>query len=177
MGDVATGDPPVVPFAPMAPLREDVLLAPLVVKFPGGLLAGTRADATATTTDVTATVLRALGADLDRTEGVDLLRLAQGDVPIGGHPLIATLGPRYATRWGPWLLTGERGRRPTLCQVEVDPACTTDAYAQNPLVAAALWQRTFMAGLRARSLKSAPNAVVPAGIDSDTQAALKVFGY
>jgi hypothetical protein len=127
--------------------------------------------------DVATTILHALGADADRTEGVDLLRLAKGDVPLAGHPLVATLGTRYATRFGPWLLSGERGRRPTLCQIEVDPGCTSDAYAQSPLVASTLWQVTYAAGVEARTLRGDAGHPIAAGLDSDTQAALKVFGY
>jgi hypothetical protein len=178
MGDVATGDPPMIPFPPIAPLREDILLAPLIVKFPGNLLAGKRADAFVSTTDVTATLIHALGADAERTVGVDLLRMAKGDLPPDGHPLVATLGARYATRWGPWLLSGEYGRRPSLCRMDVDPACTSDVYEQSPLAAEALWRATYSAETRAKALRVAPpGASSIAGLDADTQAALKVFGY
>lgn len=177
MGDVAMGDPPGLPFAPVAPLREDLLLAPLLVKFPDGLLSGTQVDAMATTTDVTATILRSLGLDLGGIEGTDLLRLARGDVPLDGHALIATLGSRYLTRWGPWLLSGEAGRRPGLCLVEVDPACSTDTFSSSPLAAAALWQKTFEAEVSSRGARRAERRAAPPPLDSETQAALRVFGY
>jgi hypothetical protein len=176
MGDVAAGDPPGIPFAPLPPLREDVLLTPLVVKFPGGSLAGTQASAMTSTVDVTRTVLLSLGVGTEGLEGTDLARVAKGDLPIDGHPVVATLGSRYATRFGPWLLSGDIGRRPTLCQVDVDPACVTDVYAQSPLAGEALWRRTFHAATAAIALRPhrAPN---PVSFDADTASALKVFGY
>jgi hypothetical protein len=178
MGDVATGDPPGIPFGPAPPLREDTLLAPLIVKFPRNVLAGTAVGAMATTMDVTATIVHALGLDDAGLDGVDLYRLAKGGLPLDGHALVATLGTRYSTRWGPWLLSGEFGRRPTLCLVDVDPSCVTDAFAQSPFAAAALFRRTYQIETAARATRArtvhATTRVVP---DADTQAALKVFGY
>lgn len=176
MGDVAAGDPPGIPFAPLPPLREDMLLTPLIVKFPGGALAGTQAGATTGTVDVTRTVLQALGVGTEGLEGTDLLRLARADLPIDGHPMVATLGSRYSTRFGPWLLAGDIGRRPTLCQLDVDPACATDVYAQSPIAGEALWRRTFHAATAAVALRSR-RAANPVSFDADTAAALKVFGY
>jgi len=128
------------------------------------------------TVDVARTILRGLGVGTEGMEGTELARLAKGDLPIDGHPLVATLGSRYATRFGPWLLAGDIGRRPTLCQVDVDPACVTDVYAQSPLAAEALWRRTFQAATAAATQRShrAPSLV---SLDADTAAALKVFGY
>lgn len=178
MGDVAVGDPPGIPFSPLQPLREDLLLAPLIVKFPGGALAGTHTGTTATTTDVTATMLRALGVGAEGREGTDLLRLARGELPLDGHPLVATLGAHYSTRWGGLLLSGNLGHRPTLCQLDVDPACVIDAFASSPLSAAALWRRTYDAEVAARSARGrVPHGPAAVGLDAETQAALKVFGY
>ncbi len=177
LGDVATGDPPGIPYGPAPALREDVLLSPLIVKFPGGALGGTRSPAMATAMDVTRALVDALGLDAGGVEGTDLLRVARGESPLDAHPLIATLGERYSTRWGPWLLSGEVGRRPTLCLVEVDPACSADAFADSPVAAAGLWRETYdalFAARRARSGRPAPGRFTP---DPETQSALKVFGY
>jgi hypothetical protein len=178
MGDVATGDPPGIPFAPAPPLREDTLLAPLIVKFPGAKLGGTSVATMATTVDVTKTLLAALGLDGSGVQGVDLFRLAKGVLPLDGHPLVATLGNRYSTRWGPWLLVGDVGRRPSLCLIDVDPACVTDAYFRSAFTAGALFGRAYRAELAARALRAkAEHAPVRVTPDDATQAALKVFGY
>jgi len=176
MGDVAAGDPPTIPFAPLPPLREDVLLTPLIVKFPNGALAGTQASAMTTTMDVSATLLRALGVGTEGIDGVDLSRLARGELPVDGHPAVATLGTRYATRFGQWLLTGDVGRRPSLCQIDVDPSCATDAFSQSPVAAEALWRRTFHAEVAALALRER-RPPTQAIFDVDTASALKVFGY
>ncbi|HVU00227.1 MAG TPA: sulfatase-like hydrolase/transferase [Polyangiaceae bacterium] len=177
MGDVATGDPPGIPFGPAPPLREDNLLAPLIVKFPGGALAGTSSSVMATTTDVAVTVFHALGLDDQGATGSDLFQLAKNGVPLDGHAVMATLGVRYSTRWGPWLLSGEFGRRPTLCLVDVDPSCVTDAYAQSPFSAAALWRRTYEIESAARAARDRSREAARADLDPDTQAALRVYGY
>jgi hypothetical protein len=177
MGDVAAGDPPGIPFAPMAPLREDMLLAPLIVKFPKNELAGAHVATMATTVDVTETVLHALELSDEGVEGLDLLRVRKGLLPADGRPLEATLGARYATRWGPWLLQGDLGRRPSLCMIDVDPSCATDQFAESPLFAAALWHKTYDFETSARSKLPAGHTQPPVVLDVDTQSALKVFGY
>jgi hypothetical protein len=178
MGDVATGDPPRVPFAPAGPVREDSLLAPLTVKFPGRALAGKRAQGLVTTVDVPLTVLTALGLEAPKTmSGLDLFRAAQGEEPPDGRPLTATLGNTYATRWGPWLLLGELRSVPALCHTEVDPACTQDVLDQSPTAATALWRRTFSAEMDARESSGRSYARESVALDAETQAALKVFGY
>jgi hypothetical protein len=177
MGDVAVGDPPGIPFGPTPPLREDILLAPLIVKFPKNELGGTHVATMATAVDVAATALHALELSDESIEGFDLLRIAKGLLPLDGRPLEATMGARYATRWGPWLLLGELGRRPSLCLIDVDPSCATDSLGQSPLAAAALWQKTFAFESAARARRSPGRAAPAVVLDADTQSALKVFGY
>jgi hypothetical protein len=161
----------------MPPLREDILLAPLIVKFPKNELAGSHVATMATTVDVAVTALHALELSDEGTEGLDLLRIAKGLMPVDGRPLEATHGARYATRWGPWLLVGDLGRRPTLCLIDVDPSCATDSLAQSPLAAAALWKKTFDLETAARA-RTSPSRSLPAVVlDAETQSALKVFGY
>jgi hypothetical protein len=177
MGDVAAGDPPGIPFGSTPPLREDILLAPLIVKFPKNELAGAHVATMATTVDVTATALHALELSNEAIEGLDLKRIARGLLPLDGRPLEATLGARYATRWGPWLLLGDLGRKPSLCLIDVDPSCATDSLGQSPLAAAALWHKTFDFESSARARHPAGRTTPALVLDLDTQSALKVFGY
>ncbi len=176
-GDVAQGDPPRVPYDPSPPLAEERLVTPLIVKFPGGARGGTDATALATTTDLAVTTLRALRLEVpDALEGEDLFALAARQEPLAGRVLVATLGNRYASRVGTWLLTGVPGKAPLLCQLDVDPACTTDLFDTRFLVGQALWRWTFLAERSAArpDRRSAPRE--PAAIDPDLAAALTVWG-
>jgi arylsulfatase A-like enzyme len=172
IGDAPPGDPPDVPFDPAAELREDRLLSPLLVKFPGNALAAKDVAEPVTTVDLAATVLAALR--LEPGEGLDLYAAARGQEPLAGRPLVATLGDHYATRLGTWLLRGQIGKAPTLCQLDVDPVCGNDVMPQKPVAAWATWLATYAAFDEAARHRVAPRE--PASIDPDTGAALMVWG-
>lgn len=175
-GDVASGEPAAIPYDPAGRLDEDRLVVPLVVKFPGGKLAGSDSKAPATSVDVARTVLHALGLNVpDQVGGVDLWLLANGVEPVNGRPLVATLDSSYSTRAGSWLLKGRLDRAGRLCRLDVDPACINDVLADDPIAARALWQWTF----DVETAELAPGrraAREPANIDPDTAAALTVWG-
>ncbi len=174
VGDVAAGAPPGIPFDPAGSLAERRLVLPLVVKFPGSAMAGTRAEDPATAVDVAATVLDELGLDVPEHEtGIDLFDSAAGAPPVAGRPLVATLGERYSTRFGSWLLSGKLGRVPSLCQLDVNPACINDALGDQPIAARTGWQWTFDAETAAARLRTPRE---PAQIDLDTANALTVWG-
>jgi hypothetical protein len=172
LGDVAPGAPPETPFDPAGELTEDRLLVPLLVKFPGGKLAAKEVQAPVTSVDVAATVLRALG--VQAPSGSDLFAVANGRGPLTGRAFVASLGDRYSTRVGSWLLRGRLGKTPTLCQMDVDPACVNDVFDAKPIAGWAAWQRTsedLTRGFARRQLQREP-----ASIDPDTGAALTVWG-
>jgi len=176
-GDVATGDPPEAPFGAARTLTEDRLLAPLWVKFPHARFAGSVVPGLVTSTDLAATLATALGVSLPTELGsLDLYRLASGDAPTVGRPLLASLEQEYATRWGRWLLRGSSGKLPLLCEISVDPACSHDVFAESPLAAEALWRVTFDEHERQRTLDAAVKSVEAATLDKDTAAALQVWG-
>jgi hypothetical protein len=176
-GDVAPGDPPELPYDTAGPLGEDRLLVPLLAKFPGGQFAGKEVVSAVTTTDITFTVLEALRLrPPDGVRGFDLFAAAAGNEPPGGRPLVATLGSRYATRLGSWLLLGESGRQPTLCELSVDPACVTDVYSTRPIAARTAWQWTYETETSAASAENRRFQREPASIDAETGAALTVWG-
>jgi len=174
-GDVATGDPPVLPYEPAGRLTEDRLLVPLLVKFPGARPEPKESPAPVSAPDVTLTILDALGLDAPRgVVGYDLMRAAAGQEPPAGRAQVATLGTHYATRVGSWLLSGEFGKVPSLCRLDVDPACVTDARDENPIAAQAAWRFTYQA-LVTPGPPGAPTRE-PAAVDPDTGAALTVWG-
>jgi arylsulfatase A-like enzyme len=177
VGDVGAGDAPELPYDPAGALTEDRLLVPLLVKFPGRHFAGREIATSVSSTDIARTVLEALRLKVpDRVGGTSLFAAASGrDLPLG-RALVATLGNHYSTRAGSWLLRGELGKGPNLCQLDVDPACVNDVFDKRPIAARALWQWTFDAALRRPETSDAEPMREPASIDAETAAALTVWG-
>jgi hypothetical protein len=176
MGDVGAGEPPNVPFEPRGSLRGDQLTVPLLIKFPGNEFAGRSIERPVTTVDVSKTIFSALG--LDAPEGLsadDLDQVAGGRGPLAERPLVATLRNNYAARLANWLLFGELGKEPSLCELYVDPACTTNRFADRTLTSKAAWLWSRNELLRMSASKGAV-AREPASIDADTAAALMVWG-
>jgi hypothetical protein len=176
--DVALGNGPDIPFDPNAPLTEDRLLLPLLVRFPGDALAGREVTLPTTTVDVAYTVLRALGLDVSRHTGSDLFARGSGSASLTGTIDVATSGrgEDYSARLGNWLLRGSVGKVPRLCAQDIDPACTTDGLDQKPMAARALWLSAFAVG---RSDARAAAKLGPrerAELDPETTAALTVWG-
>ncbi len=176
-GDVSAGEPPEVPFDPQGSLDENRLAVPLVVKFPGGDLSGRDVPLPVSAPDVSATILAALGIPVpEYFEGVDLYAAAHGAVSVVTPPLLATAAGRYSTRLGSWLLRGELGKTPSLCAVDLDPACVNDVFDERPYAARALWLSTFRAESSAIRASERPKEKMPAVLDPDTIAALTVWG-
>jgi hypothetical protein len=175
VGDVARGGPPGIPFEPAGELDEDRLVVPLLVKFPEQKLAAKEVTYPVTSVDVASTALDFLGIARTRElNGLDLFRVAEGEEPLAGRVLVATLAGHYATRLGPWLLSGQPGRVPKLCQLDVDPACTSDAFPNKLIAGRTAWQGTFDEFARAEKNRVAPRE--PASIDPDIGAALQAWG-
>jgi hypothetical protein len=176
-GDVSAGEPPEIPFDPQGALDENRLAVPLVIKFPGGDLSGRDVPLPVGAADVSATILASLGIPLpDYVEGNDLYSAAHGGVSVVTPPLVASAAGRYSTRLGAWLLRGELGKTPTLCAVDLDPACVNDVFDERPYAARALWLSTFRAETASVRASSRPKEKVPAVLDPDTIAALTVWG-
>jgi arylsulfatase A-like enzyme len=176
-GDVAAGDPPELPYDPDGALRESRLLVPLVVKFPGPRRLTHESTDPVSSEDVAYTILRALrlGAPA-RPWAAELFRSACGQHPAVERVQVAAFGPHYSSRLGTWLLSGEFGKLPKLCGLDVDPACAVDVYADNPIAAQATWRWTYRAEVAARSALRPPAEREPASLDTDTTAALTVWG-
>lgn len=176
-GDVSAGEPPDSPYDPLGSLSEERLAVPLIMKFPGAELGGRDLPMPVSAPDVSATILSALGIPVPSfVEGVDLYAAAHGTLPVVTRPLIATAPGRYTTRLGSWLLRGELGKVPTLCAIDLDPACVSDVFDERPFAARALWLATFRS--ESASLHSAvrPKEKTPTVLDPDTVSALTVWG-
>jgi len=176
-GDVSAGEPPDSPYDPLGSLSEARLAVPLVIKFPGGDLDGRDERMPASAADVSATMLSALGIPVpESVEGMDLYAAAHGMVPVVATPLVASAPGRYSTRLGSWLLRGELGKKPTLCAIDLDPACVNDVFDDKPYAARALWLATFRAESAARQASARPKEKQAAVLDPETVAALTVWG-
>ncbi len=176
-GDVAPGEPPDFPFDPKGPLNEDRLLVPLLIKWPGGSLAGKELLVPSSFEDLTVTVLDALGLRIPRgASGLDLYARALGRDPLVARAQVASLADRYSSRLGAWLLRGQIGAPPTLCALDVDPACASDVAERELSATRALWQATFHALSEAQRLVPAETSRRPLITDPDTSAALVVWG-
>ncbi|HEV8244677.1 MAG TPA: sulfatase-like hydrolase/transferase, partial [Polyangiaceae bacterium] len=98
VGDVAPPSAPELPYDPAGTLNEDRLAVPLLVKFPGGLLAGKEVNVGSCASDLPVTVLSALGLRAPNgMAGMDLFDRAQGRTELTGDAQVATLPGRYAT--------------------------------------------------------------------------------
>jgi hypothetical protein len=173
MGDVARGDAPLVPFDPYGELREDRASPPLLVKFPGEETAAERSTQPFGTLELAHTLFRALGLRPPS-------KLADADPPrLGGPPLfdpgvVAIHPPGYVYSIGRFRVAGNFGETPSLCDVEVDPACQQDLYTESPFQMEWLWRLAFRSFQREGATLAETSAL--ASIDDETRAALTVFG-
>jgi hypothetical protein len=175
VGDVASPAPPDLPFETSGPLTEDRLAAPLIVKFPNNAFAGQEVHQPSNAPDLTLSVLSAFGLRApENLEGIDLYRRARGRAELTGTAQVASLPGRYATRLGPWLLRGTLGQVPTLCALDVDPACSSDAFDRQTIAARAVFLATYAAETRASDSRLITKT--PATLDKDTRAALAAWG-
>ncbi len=175
--DVAPGEPPEFPFDPRGALTEDRLQVPLLVKFPARTLEGKELQFATTSSDVAITIARVLGLHgVAAGTGFDLAARGLGREPVLSPPQVASLPGRYATRSGRWLLRGAPSQVPSLCAVDVDPACVSDVFDRELVAARTLWQLTFQELSRAAVL-APPDAQRRVGIlDEETAAGLTVWG-
>lgn len=173
----AAADPSVVPFGEQLDLTEEALRVPLFVRFPGGAHAGVRVRAPSTAVDIAKTALASMGLEVAATAGArDLHELASGGVTAVERPIVSTQVERYVVRWGPYRMAGKDGSPPTLCDRVVDPRCERDLRESNPLAATALFRVAFDHETAATKGRQGKLRREPATLDSDTAAAMAVWG-
>jgi hypothetical protein len=174
--DVALGSGPEIPFDPSAPLTEDRLLLPLIVRFPRDALGGKEVTLPSTATDVSMTILRALGLEAPPRSGADLFARGSGVASLGGDVDVASSGNEYSARLAGWLLRGTVGKTPRLCASDIDPSCINDALDLRPSAARALWLAVFDSALIDARAAARLGPSQRAEVDPDTLAALTVWG-
>lgn len=176
-GDTGSGARPEIPFDEHAPPTEAYLSVPLLIKFPHGEFGGTHAQGLFSPEDVFETVRASLGLP-EGASAAEGLVLWPGSSPSDlaiGRPHVAYRAGRYATRLGPYLLSGQEGSAPNLCRIDWDPACADNRSAKEPLVAALLWEKTFE--VLSRALAEPPSPERKLELDERTKNALFVWGH
>ena len=174
--DVGLGAGPEIPFDPAAPLTEDRLLLPLLVRFPGDALAGKEIALPTTATDIASTIRQALGLEPLPESHDDLFTRGSGVASLTGDVDVAAQGKDYSARLGGWLLRGSAGKTPRLCASDIDPACINDVMDQRPAAARALWLAAFDSAAKDARRASQLGPRERAEPDPDTLAALTVWG-
>jgi hypothetical protein len=172
MGDVSSGEVPLIPFAHDAPLEESFLAAPLIVKFPAGFAAGTAVPGFFAPEDVTMTLAASLGIEWPRGDAIDLSR-SDAASRAAIRPHIAYRAGAYSLRLGDMILQGKDGTPPRLCQPALDVNCLVDRGEDHVLEGRALWFTLY--GTLFEPLNNSRKAeVVPE--DERHQSALLVWG-
>lgn len=173
-GDVAMGDPPAVPFAPLGALDEGRLAAPLMVKFPGKR-SSSRSQFRFGPVAVSRTLHESLDVAWEGGEAVPTLSdIESGGVGLMGNSgLLAMQGHTFAFYLGPWRLAGALAETPRLCNLEVDPTCEHDLHAEEPFVAQWMWRALIRV---MRQTDERPRRRRSAEFDDQTRASLQVYG-
>lgn len=175
MGDVAMGDRPNIPFAPAGALEEGRLAAPLLVKFPGGNDLPRRVGVRLSTEAIGKTLYESLAVDMDvRSSVASLGTSARSGTLLDANPVLARVGHQYSFYLGRYRLQGNIGEVPSLCDIEVDPACQLDLYSRSPFLVQWMWRSALV------QLQNGSNGPSwerrPADVDEWTRAALIVYG-
>ncbi|MBW2522767.1 MAG: sulfatase-like hydrolase/transferase [Deltaproteobacteria bacterium] len=160
-------------FADGGPLEEHRLHVPLYVHFPEGKHAGERVDHPTQIYDVLHTAMASLGLKPPPgTLGHDLAAVAGDVVTDWQRPRVAFVDEQYSARWGQFVLRGEEGERPTLCDLRVDPTCSFNRWRSFPIVTRGIFRRL------ATTLKppARPHERTSVTMASETAAQLKVWG-
>lgn len=154
------------------PLDEEALSVPLYVHFPGGDHGGDRVASPTEVYDVTRTVVGALDmAPRPDMRGRDLAAIA-ARVTLRQWPRSALRDDTYAVRWGRYVLRGQPERRPTVCDLAVDPTCAYDRTDVHPGITLAMFRR--LAHERATGREPPPRQ--PLTLDAQAAAWLSVWG-
>lgn len=173
MGDVAAGEPPVIPYAPDASLDEQYLSVPLLIKYPRGHLAGSHVKGYFAPHDVTATIAHSLGLAFNPNSETINLGASHATDQARMRPHIAFREREYSVRVGTSILRGEDGTAPRLCKPELDPVCTTDRSVEHALEARALWLTAWSTLAPPLAKEQKPEKIEP---DKQLENAFTVWG-
>jgi arylsulfatase A-like enzyme len=173
-GDVSANELAPVPFIDDASLDESELAIPLMIRPPlASGLGGKRATIQTSSVDIAKTIVAALGLDAPASFlGQDAIAasLRGADTPA---PQVATAAGHFSLRWGTFVMTGSRATEQKMCDLALEPSCTTDVRKQYPIAVDVLHRFAFDA------LGPTSDAKVsrePAFLDPTTMAGLLSWG-
>jgi arylsulfatase A-like enzyme len=172
-GDVGVSTAVNVPFGDGEPPSEELLATPLIATGAGLFPAGAVIGSPTVSLDIGKTVLGALGlAPPASFEGVDLADVAAAPALTLGRSQFASVLGHHSLRWGSLVLESS-DRRDLLCDVGLEPLCTTDVRPTHPLALLVLGRRLAQEK-SVPSVGGAPRE--QAVVDARTQAALRAWG-
>jgi len=171
VGDASSGERPTIPFDERALLSESQLALPLFVKFPGKHLSGRPVSGLFSPRDLYGTIAEALGQSVP--DGAIAIGKSDAEHDARQRAHVAYRDGHYATRLGPYLLNGLDGRVPRLCRVDLDPNCSLDRAASEPVPTRVLWLATYAA---LHDALRSPPAKIEVPPDEALASALTVWG-
>ncbi len=144
VGDVASGERPTIPYKSEAPLEEQFLSVPLVIKYPKGHLGKSTVKGLFAPRDIVKTIANRLQVEFS-PEGNDAIDLGQSNAArlSRTRPHLAYRRGSYSMRLGTKVLLGEDGGAPEVCFLDIDPACQSDRSQKHPAMVHALWLTAF----------------------------------
>lgn len=174
MGDVAAGERPLIPYGEDAPLLDEFLSVPLIIKFPRGHLRASRVKGAFAPRDITRTLAKSLGLDFEPKHS-DAIDLGQSSASRFAYsrPHIAFRDDQFSMKLGALLLRGTDQHTPELCFMEADPGCQMSRNADYPALVQSLWLTAFSTlGPALKESEKAPEREPNAELDN----ALFVWG-
>jgi arylsulfatase A-like enzyme len=170
--DIGVDEAAKVPFGDGDGLEEAALSIPLVLSVPAASFVQ-KVDVPTSSEDVARTVLDLLGLSPPSAFlGRSLLQALRPRAEPAGRFQLATLGDKFSLRWRDFVLVGTGTRETKLCDLSLEPSCSTDVRASYGITTEILRE----AAIDAFVLDHPVGPRVAAALDATTLAALKAWG-
>ena len=170
--DIGVDEAAKVPFGDGDGLEEAALSIPLVLAVPAASFVQ-RVDVPTSSEDVARTVLDLLGlAPPSSFLGRSLLQALRPRAEPAGRFQLATLGEKFSLRWRDFVLVGTGTRETKLCDLSLEPSCSTDVRASYGITTEILREAAIDAFVSDHPV----GPRVAAALDATTLAALKAWG-
>jgi arylsulfatase A-like enzyme len=173
--DIGVDEAAKVPFGDGDGLEEAALDIPLVLSVPASSFVQ-KVQVPTSSEDVARTVLDLLGlAPPSSFGGRSLLQALRPRAEPAGRFQLATLGDKFSLRWRDFVLDGSGTRETKLCDLSLEPSCSTDVRASYGITTEIL--REAAIDIFVGDHPGVPTGPrVAAALDATTLAALKAWG-